>query len=52
MFRILGCMVAGVSSALVTGDNCFASPYHFGVFIGFLSVGMILGAIADSLVKN
>lgn len=49
MYRILGCIVAGASSALVTGDNCFASPYHFGVFIVFLFVGSVLGSIADSL---
>lgn len=50
MFRMIGAIVAGVSSALVTGSHCFTSPYHFGVFVGFLFIGMILGSIADHII--
>jgi hypothetical protein len=52
MFRHIGAIVAGLSSALVTGGHLFTSPYHFGVFIAFLFVGMVLGAIVDSVLKN
>lgn len=53
MFRLIGSGVAGISSALITGGNLFQSTYHFGVFIAFLFVGMVLGAIADAVIfKN
>jgi len=52
MFKILGSGVGGISSALITGGNCFQSTYHFGVFIAFLFVGMVLGIIADIVIEN
>lgn len=53
MFRTIGAFVAGMSSAFITGGNLFQSTYHFGVFVAFLFVGMVLGAIADAVIfKN
>ena len=51
IFSMIGAIIGGVSSALISHGPLYESPYHFGVFLICTFVAMGVGTIIDNLIK-